>query len=69
MTMPADKMEGNASSPSAAASEKSRARALAGQFGISVEQARELLAEHGNDQETLEQKAAKLKAERNAAKS
>jgi hypothetical protein len=66
--MPADKIEANARSPSAAASEKLRARALAGQYGISVEQARELIAEHGNDQETLEQKAAKLKADRNAVK-
>ena len=66
--MPANKIEADPGSPSVAASEKARARALAGQYGISVEQARELIAGHGNDRETLEQKAAKLKADRNAAK-
>ncbi|MDW6023620.1 DUF3606 domain-containing protein [Mesorhizobium sp. BAC0120] len=66
--MPADKIEAGPGNPSVAASEKARARALAGQYGISLGQARELIAQHRNDQEILEQKAAKLKADRNAGK-
>ncbi|CDX22233.1 conserved hypothetical protein [Mesorhizobium sp. ORS 3324] len=66
--MAADKSEADAGGVSSAA-EKVRARALAGQYGISVEQALELVARHGNDEEALERKAAKLKADQNAAKS
>ncbi|TIQ37052.1 MAG: hypothetical protein E5X48_06645 [Mesorhizobium sp.] len=58
----------DAGSASVAASQKFRARALAGQYGLSVEQARELVARHSNDEETLERKAAKLKTDRDATR-